>query len=233
MPFKFIRDIKSYQIYHMNSNYFDLSEKIFKQAWNLISIKKLNIMKNSIEVWQKSARHSGILLEYLNNKDNIFIMINKTSKFMHKGKNNIYVGKWEYENLGKIKVNNIYVCLSPLIIQFKEKTDILKLYSPLSSCYYQDELYGNLELQEKFKYEVNHLITEGKIDFQSSLDLTNYIYILDWIYAEKYYELFKEYGDKMLDPEFEKEIISDLDKFYNNPDQYELDYFKNFKLLEE
>jgi hypothetical protein len=37
----------------------------------------------------------------------------------------------------------------------------------------------------------------------------------------------------MLDPEFEKEIISDLDKFYNNPDQYELDYFKNFKLLEE
>jgi hypothetical protein len=53
------------------------------------------------------------------------------------------------------------------------------LYSPLSSCYYQDELYGNLELQEKFKYEVNHLITEGKIDFQSSLDLTNYIYILD------------------------------------------------------
>jgi hypothetical protein len=29
MPFKFIRDIKSYQIYHMNSssNHFDLAEK--------------------------------------------------------------------------------------------------------------------------------------------------------------------------------------------------------------
>ena len=160
-------------------------------------------------------------------------MINKTSKSMYNHKNNIYVGKWEYENLGKIKVNNIYVCLSPLIIQFKEKTDILKLYSSLSSCYYQDELYGNLELQEKFKYKVNHLITEGKIDFQSSLDLTNYIYILDWIYAEKYYELFQEYEDKMLNPEFEKEITSDLDRFYNNPDQYESDYFKNVKLLEE
>lgn len=37
----------------------------------------------------------------------------------------------------------------------------------------------------------------------------------------------------MLNPEFEKEITSDLDRFYNNPDQYESDYFKNVKLLEE
>jgi hypothetical protein len=33
-------------------------------------------------------------------------MINKTSKSMYNHKNNIYVGKWEYKNLGKIKVNN-------------------------------------------------------------------------------------------------------------------------------
>ena len=72
-----------------------------------------------------------------------------------------------------------------------------------------------------FANKVHELIESNQIDFNNSVDVTQYIYIVDWLYAEIYLHLFVEYyGHKMLDPNFEKKIVEDLDLFFKNPNRY-------------